>query len=539
MKKKCKYNQTESGRKYMPHPTYREFKEGLYGWEKQFPNRLQVSICGKTLESNDILLCKITDFNTPPDDKQVLLYTCTHVGIELNAMTAGLHFIKWLLGDSELAAETRKKQIILLVLIPMPDAYLEQRYSSNEKGEGNPTAGYYSWKGVLKPEKNPEAMALDNILKEYQPDVYIDGHGFAQDNASMCECTGVSGGQALVSRTWMPKIIDMMIEAADREGFGVRVTNGEWGGGVMETTGEIPVQYRPEDITSEYNNCFSNKLCAHHFLFKEGNISVAVYAYNFYHTFATVMEIGIEQSAIIQLKKLMEIGNRRWITEYYPGYPVNFMGYGQSVALAGYGKTALERRKSRVEIWQHFNQFSIGYGNPPNRGDLIALVSTNSKGAKYLFPENTSGQQKYESTRNSKLQLNIIYDSFDKLLKRLKNLDQFDIKAMDDFMSKTPVDRYHTIFNPYGFPEKEERLLCGLSIRLFIPFADVKIKRVLLDGHLLKKSETFGYHQWGGSGTIVQVNLPSDKVRDLHLIQCAYDPVENLPCGFKKEDWKI
>ena len=79
----------------------------------------------------------------------------THVGVELNAMTTGLHFIKWLLGDSKLAAETRKKQIVLLVLITMPDAFIEQRYSSDEKGEGNPTAGYYIMERDIKAGKEP------------------------------------------------------------------------------------------------------------------------------------------------------------------------------------------------------------------------------------------------------------------------------------------------------------------------------------------------------------------------------------------------
>ncbi len=539
MQKKCKYGQTESGRPYLPHPTYEEYKQGLHEWEKQFPDRVKISVIGKTLKDNDIILCKITDFNVPPDDKQVFLYTCTHVGVELNAMTSGLHFIKWLLADSELAAETRKKQIALFVLVAMPDAYLEQRYASDEQGEGSPTAGYYSWKGVLKPEKNPEAVALVKLMDEYQPDFAIDAHGFAQADASMCESTGVSGGSALVSHTWEPKIIDMMIEAADNAGFGVRATNGEWGGGFMQCTGEILAQYRANDIGPEYNDCFKHELCAHHFFYKESNISLSVYAYHLYHTMATIMEIGIEQAAVAQLKKLMEIGNSRWITECHAGYPVNFMGYGQCVALAGYGQTALERRKSRVEIWKKYNQFALGYCNPPNRGDIIGIVAANSKGAEYLFPDPAAGRQKYESVRNSLLQQNIVYNTFDKLLDRLQACSDFNVDPMRKFMANTSVDRYHANYTPMGFPEKEEPLELGLGIRLFIPFAGVKIKEVLMNGRPLPESEINGWHSWGGSGTVVQVNLPPGTVEDLHIIQCAYEPVDNLPCGFSEEDWSI
>jgi hypothetical protein len=337
----------------------------------------------------------------------------------------------------------------------------------------------------------------------------------------------------------MPKIVDMMLEAADNAGFGVRATNGEQGGGMMETTGEILAQYRAADIGPEYNDCFRHELCAHHFCFRETNISLPVYAYNLYHTMGTLMEIGIEQCALAQLKKLMEIGNQRWITEYYPGYPVNVMGYGQLAALSGYGKNALERRRSRVEIWQKFGQFAIGYGNPPNRGDLIALVVTNSRGATYMFPDNKGGKQMSEPNRNSPQHIVFSHDSFDNLYERLESCPQFDVKNMRKFMLGTTVDRYHLSSAPFGFPENEEAIRLGLGIRLFIPFAGVRIKQVLLDGRPLKESEIDGYHKWGGSGTVVQVNLPPDKVRNCHIIHCAYEPVKKLPCGFKEEDWKI
>jgi len=539
MTKTRNYGQTESGRPFLPHPNYEEYQQGLREWEQQCPDRIKITTRGKTLQGNDILLIEVTDFDTPPDDKQVFLYTCTHVSIELNAMTTALHLIKWLLGESELAKETRQKQIVLLMPIMEPDSFVEQRRSSVEKGEGAPCAGYYSWKGVLKPEKNPEALALVGVLDEYLPDVYIDGHGFAQADATMCQSTGVSGGSALVSRTFAPRIIDAMVEAADEAGFGVRATNGEWGGGFMECTGEILCQYRAPDIGPEYDDCFAHELCEHHFFAKESNITCVVYAYNFYHTMATVMEIGVEQCALAQLKKLLEFGNRPWIAERVSGYPVNFMGYGQCVALAGYGQTARQRRESRVEIWRKFSQFSMGYGNPPNRGDLTVVVSTNAAGAALLHPADTRAQQQYETTRNSVLQKNAVYDSFGNLFARLRSVDGFDVDAMAALQSRSLVDRYHTMYAACGFPENEEPLRGGLAIRLLIDFADVTVNRVLMDGKPLAESDTYGYQHWGGSGTIVQVNLPPAEVRELHVIQCDYDMKTQYPCGFRDEDWKL
>ena len=235
----------------------------------------------------------------------------------------------------------------------------------------------------------------------------------------------------------------------------------------------------------------------------------------------------------------MEFGNRPWIAERVSGYPVNFMGYGQCVALAGYGQTARQRRESRMEIWRKFNQFSMGYGNPPNRGDLTVVVSTTAAGATLLHPADTRAQQQYETTRNSVLQKNAVYDSFENLFARLRSVDRFDVDAMAAFESRSLVDRYHTMYAACGFPENEEPLRGGLAIRLLIDFADVTVKRVLMNGRPLAESDTYGYQHWGGSGTIVQVNLPPAEIRDLHVIQCDYDLKTQYPCGFRDEDWKL
>jgi len=539
MKTNCKYGQTTSGRPYLPHPTYEEYRQGLRNWVRQFPDRIKVSVRGRTLRGNEILLVEVTDFAVPPNNKQVFLYTGAHVGLEINSMTTALRFIKWLLGESELACETRRKQVVLLVPIAEPDAFIEQRRNDPATGEGAAYAGYYSWTGILKPEKNPEAVALAGILEEYLPDVHIDAHGFAQADTTMCESTGVSGGSALVSRTFAPQIIDAMVTAADRAGFGVRATNGEWGGGFMECTGEMLVQYRAQDIGPEYNDHFAHRLGSAHFVFRESNISLPVYAYHRCHSLATTMEIGIEQSALVQLQKLMEIGNHPWIAERDSGYPVNFMGYGQNVALAGYGRTAMERRRSRVELWRHFDQFSLGQGNPPHHGDLTVLVATNARGARLLSPTADAGRQIGESGKNSSLHNTVIFDSFDHLFARLRNDLRLDVAAMIDFQSRTPVDRYGVMSAPFGISEAGAPLTQGLGLRLFIPFADVTIREVLLNGQSLVESDSFGYRQWGGSGTIVQVNLPPDRIADLQVVQCGYDMKIHYPCGFNNEDWRL
>ena len=59
----------------------------------------------------------------PDEDKQVALVTALHGGPERSGTTTALRLIEWLMGDSDLAKETRRKQIVLVIPIANPYAF--------------------------------------------------------------------------------------------------------------------------------------------------------------------------------------------------------------------------------------------------------------------------------------------------------------------------------------------------------------------------------------------------------------------------------
>ncbi|MGD9497140.1 MAG: hypothetical protein AB7Y46_12655 [Armatimonadota bacterium] len=512
----------------LAHPSIDQMRRGLEGWQAQHPDRIAVSVPTRSPNGVDLLLCRVTEAGVPADDKQVVLITCTHAARELNATTSLLHFLRWLLGESKLARDTRARQIVYAFPAASPEAY----EAITGPQPGNPCMGYWSWQGVLRPDLNPEAVAIAELIEREQPDVHLDLHGFPEADGTMAESTGISWASG-ISRPYVRRIAELMADAADEAGFGVRASEGEQAAGLVLTTGPLAVPYRPSTLSDADHAQLAPELAAHHFLHRPPNIHSCVYSYHRCHTLSMVMEIGFEQSALAQLQRLMRIGNQRWFSEPQPGYPTNSFGHGLSVAVAGYGPTARARRASRVELWRRFGQMALGYGNVTTRGELTGVFGMTAEGGeRYL------GLAPQRFDPEAPAPVTVLLD-FEELFARLEGQAQFDVAAMRNFMARNPVPPCWTFFAPNWPGPEPGPIRCGAGLRLFLPYATARIEQVLLDGLPLKHSEIDGWSAWTGSGTTMQVNLPPGAVRDLHLVQCRYDPRQQRPCGFTEEDWRL
>lgn len=526
-------------RQYMPYPSIEEMKRGLRRWQAKHPQRLKVQSVGKTLAGRDVLLCKVTDASVDDVDKQVVLITTTHGGREYNSSTSALHLVKWLIGNSPLARETRRRQIVLVMPACAPDAYAEKRYpgvmpddETTIKGEGNPCLSYWSWTGVMRPDINPEAVAIAKVMDRYMPDVHADLHGFPEADAFMPESTGISWGSGL-SRCHNPEVIQRMNIAADRQGFGLRVTDGEFSAGAVRVTAPINVPYRPDSLRKRDHQQLDKDIPGHHFFMRPANISSCTFSYHRYHALSFTMEIGYEQSALARLQGLLEIGNQVWYSEYFHGYPTNHMGNGLLVALAGWGATAAERRRSRVELWSKFGQFCFGYANPPQRGELIAMCATTPQGAKRFL--NIRRKVTEEDRQAPAGYPGLLAD----LLPRIKRDRHFDYASIESAFNRSPVKKY-ICFSPSGTNDGDAGAVRnGLAIRMFIPDINAAIEQVMLDGRPLAASATDGYLVWSGSGKTVQVNIPPRAVREFHVVTCRYAQSRIYPYGFSEGDWRL
>ncbi|MHA1573542.1 MAG: M14 family zinc carboxypeptidase, partial [Alphaproteobacteria bacterium] len=248
-------------------PTVKEMEQGLARWQKRYPEALRVESVGKTPGGRDVLLCRITDFAVPDDDKQVVLLTSCHGAMEKNAVTSLLHLIKWLISSDPVAREVRKRQIVLVMPCNNPDGY--------EKGQRlRDVYMCWDWNGVTDRKRHPEAAILQRVIDAYRQEVHVDLHGFSLAEQMMWESTAISWGAAGYGRSYLPEIPTLMNEAAERAGF--LITMGEQSEGKLLATAPVPG-------------------ADEHFYLRRGAVNDCVYSYHQYHTWAFTMEIGFEQ----------------------------------------------------------------------------------------------------------------------------------------------------------------------------------------------------------------------------------------------------
>ena len=470
----------------LPCPSFAEIEQGLLTWQQNHPNIFQVTAAGKTPEGNNIVLCKITDFSVADENKQVVLLTTCHAATEKNGVTSILHFTKFLLSDDAAAEEIRKQQIILVMPCNDPEGYKQGKRVRDIYYDG------WDWNGISDPAQYPEAAVLQKVIEKYQPEVHVDLHGFSKKEQTMWESTGISwtGG---FSRSFNPEIPKLMNEAAEKAGF--LITEGEKSDGKLLATG--PVSGADE-----------------HFYLRGGHVIPPAYSYHYAHTIGMTMEIGFEESAVVRLKRLVELGHQVWRGERYPGYPVNQVGCRGSMAVSAWGRTAAERRASRVELWQKAGQIAYSIAWPEPRGSMMAFFASDPAETPKII-----GDRKLET-----------------MAENLSKKPGYNVKSIQEFIKTIPaylVGKLEFLTETVNDPVIKN----GLVLRLLIPYPDAEPTHLCLDGYEISKSDYFGYKIYHNPGTIVEISIPPEKTKPFHVVTCAYETATKRRAGFDPEDW--
>ena len=103
----------------------------------------------------------------------------------------------------------------------------------------------------------------------------------------------------------------------------------------------------------------------------------AQYGYLKYHTVIAALEIGWEKSGLERSKAWLAMGKRGLgRVKNIRGYPVESHEGLHWAFRDRRGKTAAERRKSRVAIWQRQAAFAHGVLYPQTDGRSLFLVAT-------------------------------------------------------------------------------------------------------------------------------------------------------------------
>lgn len=117
----------------------------------------------------------------------------------------------------------------------------------------------------------------------------------------------------------------------------------------------------------------------------------------------------------------------------------------------------------------------------------------------------------------------------------LKNQPAFNANAIEAFIEAGPEIKI-AIDKAFSREVNSGPIQKGIGFRLRLPYANPELLDVRLNGHLLSKSETDGFHVWQGNGfTQLQINVPPKKsiARTLFVVRVAYKPDVQRNYGWK------
>lgn len=487
-----------------------EYEATLRYWAQLHPDIFSFQKRGQSHDGQPIYAVKITDATVTDEDKQVALVSALHGGPERSGTTTALRLIEWLMGDSELAKETRRKQVVLVIPIANPYAFFTTDRFGNKEGIEvyDPPLKWWDMKKIAlaEPEKTPEIAAVLSVLDEYRPEVHLDLHGTGmqafppdrlgdrtmREGQTMFEVSCCSYSNCGV-RPWDPRVTEAMVRAGQAAGYG------------------------SDRAEADAQRCFWNADhdSLRHRLWirpRPGRFRTLFYGYMKFHTMISTTEIGWEDSGVARISGILALGNAPWVDEKASGYPVTRVRARAGRFVTAYGETAARRRQSRVELWRKQVNFADGMLYPEYEGRSTYVCAVTPKGMAALDP------------------------GPDKFISNLRQMPGMNVDAIEKFISLGP--EYRMSATHKAVP-KGEPIQHGIGIRLRVPYRSPELVDIAMNGHSLKPGVTDGYQAWYADGyTQVQINIPPEKSKeeDLFVVTCAYKADERRSYGWIPPD---
>ena len=489
-----------------PAPSLSALAAGLKRWAELRGDSFEVRTIGQSRKGHPIHLCKATDFRVEPRDKQRVLVT-TSRGPERNATVLALALLRWLLSDDPIAMSTRKTQEVYIMPSSDPDGY--ETGSDAERFVEN-----LIWTGPKEPDRFPAGAALMRAITDIQPEVHIDvrSHDGAR-GVAMAESFGTNFESA-TARAYVNRIPHLMSLAAERAGFSCLA--GEAGDGKIRATAPV------------------SRLADHHYYQRNHRIVVPGLSYYHCHSISFTANVTFQESFLAGMKELFRTGSsdRPWRMERYPGYPVNRMNLVLTGGFGAWGPTAVERRRSRVELWSKMEQITIaepGYGlmgsralifsSDPDQTKRLTSKGINLPNGTFLVP----------------------WENFLAALRDEEDASRFDLDAMHRMVCLKHRPSTGMYFSSgHGLAQSTyEPVRHGLTLQIYIPYPDANVTEIRLDGHPLPRSPIEGYGIYHSPGTAVEAALPPGSTRHLHVLTVLFEGGLERKQGFAEEDWRI
>lgn len=469
---------------------YEEVEELLRAWSVAYPAGCRLWQAGASREGRAIWAMAITDQAVGDEDKQHVLLSGLHSGVERSGTQAILASMEWLLrGEDEVARETRRRQVVLCVPVAHPDGYV--------RGEHGPLYVDWTTAGPRHPEALPEGVAFQKLVDDFIPDVHADVHGI---NLGFAACTMLENSAAsysnLALRPYHREIIDWMDQAALAEGFG---------SDTQESDSEL-VCWGPEMGPELVPRTWRGRPRTY----------AALYGYWCYHTMVLASEVRWARSGVARHRRLFQVGNEVWSGEAVAGYPTRVVLANDYHLVVARGGTAAERRASRVELWNRRESMAVAMVDPAVEGKAAFACATTPRAAREWLRERP-------------------------LTEFVKGLDPLpEAAALRDFFADWPgsqnrPEAWLSTRGPEANAPEVGPPRHGLVLRLRLFAAAAKVTELRLNGRSLGMA-TPGVRLWRARGmTYVEVDAPPELVarEECLLVTCCYDP------GPRPPDWSL
>jgi hypothetical protein len=399
--------------------------------------------------------------------------------------------IEWLLSGDPAAKEILRRQVVVCLPVSDPDRY--------QSGEFSPLYGDWTPDGHRQAATLPEAAFVQRVMDRLQPELHADIHGtnLAFERYIMFESSATSYSNTAL-RPYHREIIAQMDEAA-------------LAGGFPSDTGESDAEriFGGVGLDQIKDRCWTGR----------PRFYGAMYAYYHFHSLIAASEVAWEQSGLLRHRRLLEIGNERWPGEYYQGYPTRVIMGNTHARITAYGLTAAGRRRSRVELWNRFGEFTFGTIDPTVEGKAMCVLATGADADKNFLADPV----------------------IEVVVERLRRHPRMNAQAIAEFAAGWPAGQN----NPRAWLALERRTAVaknssekksrpgpiehGVCLRLRLAYEKAVISDLRLNGRPVADSPTDGFVTWIARGcTFIQINIPPERLLedDLFVITCDYDPGE-------------
>ena len=309
-------------------PTSAEVEAHLLRLCVKHPRLAQVRELARTEGDRPISAITITDPTVRDELKQNALIVAGQHGDEESGRMVALGLADWLV--SKAGAETRRKQKIVIIPNVNPDGADADTHLT--PGGVRPNADHGPGGAT-----SPEGKAVEIVAHELQPELFVDLHARGGAGCSYDMVLFPKPREYEEDGTLLHNIAAEMVRAGERTGI-PHITHpltwSGWGGEKGDEPSTTVFAYRNfKSMVFLTENCESNP-----------------------HAYPAAQRL---RSGLARMKVLLAHGNGRDPHFYYEGYPVNLIGM-HSGGFVAWGRTAAERRRSRVAIWTHLDAIEMG-----------------------------------------------------------------------------------------------------------------------------------------------------------------------------------